>query len=123
VIDKEEGRPRPESAPTKTNLAPDEVTGSGGAVTSGSGIPPVREWRRRQFAHDLRVRRRISRELDAACGINRSAVERVHLVIVEVDDDRDAEPDVDYWGAATGMNLGIPERQTAGRALPGRWAA
>jgi len=120
-VDKKEGRPRPESAPHLSALVDQSTESvapvSSAAISRGSN-PPVREWRRTQFVHDLRARRRISRELDAVC-----ADERVHLVIVEVDDDRDAEPDVDYWGAATGMNLGIPERQTAGRALPGRWAA
>jgi hypothetical protein len=60
-------------------------------------------WRRSQWAHDLRARRRRVRELDVLCGRERPC-------LVPVPDD------VDLY-AVTGMTLGLAERVAAGRQI------
>jgi hypothetical protein len=90
VIDKEKGRPAPGTAPHQSALA-DQSTESAALVSSAAisrgSNPPVREWHRRQFAHDLRVRRRNSRELDRLCGIEEPGISNngaVYVAVAEV---------------------------------------
>lgn len=73
-----------------------------------------REWHRRQFLHNLRAHRRISRELDAICGVDRAAGK------VEVLQPPDVAGELYDSGGGygqNGMSLGWPERRTAGVAM------
>jgi hypothetical protein len=76
-----------------------------------------------EFTHRIRSRRRISRELDHLCGINRGTedlaalnVRKLREILRRLEaEGRDIDAG-DYF-ADTGLTLGMPERRAAGLAM------
>lgn len=116
-VNEREGRRHTGLAQTKTPA--DDGTGSVGSVSSRYSDSPDRVWRRTEFVHDLRARRRVSRELDQLCGIESNPVDsgtifiladQVRRLVLVVGGDGEGDRYAE-------MALGVAERRAAGREL------
>jgi hypothetical protein len=144
---RDESRPREEPATANTihsedNGVPHLTTSAPAALNPKAHIPSQRVGSPafENVAHVMRRRSRISRELDSLCephkcdsmvmassvreemvrGLMRSIncasdLEMFSSVIAEMMAHNSGE--VDYYGDYTGLHLGVPERERAGRAL------
>jgi hypothetical protein len=134
-VKRNEGRPLAGPAPTTARISLHDANASAGIYSSADVGAARRQaavgraerlgaWRRAQWAHDLRCRRRISGELDRLLsgrrpdGVGvlhrdaetlRSLLRRLGVDVPQVADDGDPYADA-------GLTLGMPERVAAGRA-------
>lgn len=117
MIENAKGRPhnRPAIA-NPTSIFPqgdDSASATDRSITDNRTSDRPTPWDRAQFVTRLRARRRISRQLDSLCRLNRGAVELVLLQVHQVPE----EPDTGGHWSDMGYTLGVAERRAAGRAL------